>query len=219
MSMLLIPCGFLLACSLTEIPESVVAQATVNGSTLISKGFPEGTIRVDSTTAYVGSEAFVLGGSSRCEFHLYVAADEHRRVLRLYWIQFEGKLPSFIPRSYDYSDEPYRTVIGKHEFFDGVRYYNVAASRPEWNADSDIQRVLNLLEREGYHLNDDVMRIRLVRLDESKQQELMVIYLEDLAQHGLSLAAFEGASGALKWQEASEGLRTRSLAGLIVDME
>jgi hypothetical protein len=190
----------------------LIPQVTVEGTTLVSKGFPEGTITVDTMLTYVGGETFILYEVARCEIHLYAEADESGRILRLYWFQFEGYLPSIIPRSYDYSDDPYRTMIGKHEFFDSVRYFNVAASRDDWSDDSDNMHVLRLLERKSYRLNDDMMRIRLVRLDEGNEQELMIEYMEDLDQHGLSLTDFEGTGGNLEWKEAYEGLRTRALA-------
>ena len=197
----------------------LVSQVTIEGATLVSKGFPEGTITVDTRWTYVGGETFILYEVARCEIHLYAEADESGRILRLFWFQFEGYLPSIIPRSYDYSDDPYRTMIGKHEFFDSVRYYNVAASRDNWSDDSDTMHVLRLLERKGYRLDDDMMHIRLVRLEEGNEQELMIIYMEDLGQHGLSLADFEGTGGDLKWREAYEGLRIRALASMKIDMK
>ena len=196
----------------------LVSQVTVEGATLVSKGFPEGTITVDTMLTYVGGETFILYKVARCEIHLYAEADESGRILRLYWFPFESYLPSILPRSYDYSDDPYRTMIGKHEFFDSVRYYNVAASRENWSDDSDTMHVLRLLERKGYRLDDDVMSVRLVRLEEGNEKELMIIYMEDLDQHGLSLTGFEGTGGDLKWKEACEGLRTRALAGMTIDM-
>ena len=197
----------------------MVPQVTVEGATLVSKGFPEGTIIVDSKLVYVGGETFILYDVAHCEIHLNAEADERGRILRLYWFQFEGYLPSTIPRSYDYSKDPYRTMIGKHEFFDSVRYYNVAASQENLSDNSDTMHMLRLLEGKGYHLDEDVMRIRLVRLDESKEQELMIIYMEDLEQHGLSLTDFEGTGGDLKWNHEYEGLRNRALAGMKLDMK
>jgi hypothetical protein len=197
----------------------LVPQVTVEGATLISKGFPEGTVTVDPMLTYVGGETFIFYEVAHCEIHLYAEADESGRILRLYWFQFEGYLPSIIPRSYDYSSDPYRTMIGKQEFFDSVRYYNVVVSRENWSDDSDTMHVLRLLERKGYRLDDDVMSIRLVRLEEGNEQELMIIYMEDLDQHGLSLTDFERAGGDLKWKEAYEGLRTRALAGMTIDMK
>lgn len=74
-----------------ENTESYLApRVTVEGSTLVSKGFPEGTIAVDTSLTYVGGETFILYEVARCEIHLYAEADERGRVLRLYWFQFEG---------------------------------------------------------------------------------------------------------------------------------
>jgi hypothetical protein len=62
------------------------------------------------------------------------------------------------------------------------------------------------------------MRIRLVRLDKEKERELMIVYMEALERHGLSLTDFEGPGGGSKWMEASEALRSRALAGMKIDM-
>jgi hypothetical protein len=210
----------LFVCYTMEDTESLlVPRVTVEGDTLVSKGFPEGTVAVDDVLSYVGGETFILYDAARCEVHLFAEADEGGRVLRLYWFQFEGYLPSAVPRGYDYSGDPCRTIIGMHEFYDSVRYFNVADSRGGWPDDSDTMHVFRLLEREGYRLDGDVMRVRLVRLDQDNQQELMIVYMEDLGQHGLSLTGFEGAGGGLKWKEACKGLRARALAGMKMDMK
>jgi len=195
------------------------AKVNVHGNTLASTGFPEGTITVDAGLTYVGGEAFILYDVARCEIHLYAEADERGRVLRLYWFQFEGYLPSATKRSYDYSGDPHRTVIGGHMYYDSVRRYNVEAMRGGWGDDSDTMHVVRLLEREGCRLKGDVMRIRLVRLDDEKERELMIVYMEALERYGLSLSDFEGAGGDFKWREAVEALRSRALAGMKIDMK
>ncbi len=196
----------------------IVPRVNVEGSTLVSIGFPEGTIKVDPGLSYVGGETFILYGVARCEIHLYVEADERGQVQRLYWFQFEGYLPSASPRGYDYSADPYRTVIGGHEFYDSICYYNVEAVRGGWGDDSDTMHVVRLLQWEGYRLEGDVMSIRLVRLDESGKRELMIVYMEALERRGLSLTDFEGPGGDSKWMAASEALRSRALAGMKIDM-
>jgi hypothetical protein len=206
-------------CSVRKTEPHPAPRVNVEGNTLASRGFPEGTITVDAGLIYVGGETFILYDVAHCEIHLYAEADESGRVQRLYWFQFEGYLPSASPRGYDYSGDPYRTMIGGHEFYDSVRHYNVAASRDGWPDDSDAMHVVRLLERKGYRLEGDVMRVRLVRLDEGKEQELMIVYMEALDQHDLSLTDFEGPGGDSKWREASEALRTRALAGMKIDMK
>lgn len=198
---------------------SLEPHVNVEGSTLVSTGFPEGTITVDDGLTYVGGETFILYDVARCEIHLYAETDERGRVQRLYWFQFEGYLPSASTRRYDYSGDPHRTMIGGHEFYDSIRHYNVAAARGGWPDDSDTMHVVRLLEWKGYRLDGDVMRIRLIRLDESSGQELMIVYMEALDQHGLSLTDFEGPGGDSKWREASESLRTHALTGMKMDMK
>ena len=191
-------------------------QASVDGQRLVSEGFPIGTIQFDSTLTYVGSETFVLYGIARCEIHLFADADENRQVERLYWMQYEGYLPSLMPRKYNYSDEPYRTEIGGKTFFDGVNSYDVATSRPDWRQDSDIEHVFQLLDREGYQFNTEVMRIRLVHLDEKRKNELMIMYVEALQPHGLSITDLEDAEGNPTAESTNiyEQLRNRALSGM-----
>jgi len=198
---------------------SLESRVKVEGSTLVSTGFPEGTITVDVGLTYIGGEAFILYEAARCEIHLYAEADERGRVFRLYWFQFEGYLPSATKRSYDYSGDPHRTVIGGHEFYDSVRRYNMEAVRGGWGDDSDTMHVMRQLEREGCRLKGDVMRIRLVRLDDEKERELMIVYTEALERHGLSLSDFEGLCGYSKWRKAGEALRSRALAGMKIEMK
>ena len=206
----------LLGCQGADNREQYLAfQASVHGQQLLSNDFPVGSLTFDSTLTYVGSESFILYDVARCEIHLYADADDNRRVNRMYWIQYESYLPSLLPKRYDYSEDPYRTEIGGREFYDSVNYYNVALSKKEWREDSDIMHVFKLLAREGYNLDSDVMRIRLVHLDKSKKKELMIMYIEAMDRQGLSIKAF-GKEGKMskKWEEVSRGLRERALAGI-----
>lgn len=200
-----------------DIESYLAYQATVEGQELVSTGFPAGTIRFDSSLVYVGSDSFILYDIARCEIHLFAEADENKQVNRLYWIQYEGYLPSLMPRSYDYSGEPFRTEIGGKTFYDSVNYYNVENSMPDWREDSDIMHVFMLLEREGYQLKEDVMRVRLVHLDEGEKNELMVIYIEPMKNAGTTIEQL-GPDGKRSetWYEVSDALRDRALADMAV---
>ena len=201
--------------SAVDLEQYLSYQATVDGQHLVSKGFPAGSIQFDSTLAHVGSETFILYGIARCEIHLYAKANDAGEVGQLYWIQYEGYLPSLIPRSYDYSEEPYRTEIAGKTFFDSANYYNIDANMPDWSDDSDIKHVFNMLEQEGYQLNGDAMRIRMVLLDESQKNELMIMYMEPMESSGLSIQSL-GPDGKTSqaWKDASQALRTRALSGM-----
>ncbi len=75
--------------------------------------------------------------------------------------------------------------------------------------------VFDLLAREGYTMDTDVMRVRLVHLNESRAKELMIMYVEAMDSQGLNIAALgeAGKDGSL-WREASDALRARAQAGM-----
>ena len=59
---------------------------SVQAHGLQRRGSPEVTVRVPRSARYVGGEHFTLYGNADCELHLFVEADAHRHVQRLYWI-------------------------------------------------------------------------------------------------------------------------------------
>lgn len=207
------------ACGETDYSEYLEYQTKLHGTQqLVSKEFPQSTITMDSSFTYVGAETFILYDVARCEIRLFVDADSNKAVNRLYWIQYEGYLPSLWPHWYEMDGEPYRTRIGGREFYDGVNFYTVDSSRHLWEADSDIGRVFAMMEAKGYTLDSEVMRIKLLHLNEDADKELMLMYNERMSSHGLTIASF-GDSGkeSEKWEAVSEDLRRRALAGMKID--
>jgi hypothetical protein len=204
-------------------------QASVQGNTITSRDFPVGSLLFDPALTYAGSQSFILYNVARCEIHLFIEADEQGQFKRLYWVQYEGYLPDhLLPERqdesrdyrYDYSGDPDRTDIGGQTFYDSSHYYHLAISeadlaKEDSPEDSDSLHVFRLLARAGYTIDAEVMFIRLVHLDPSRKKELMVIYIEALAQHGLSIDAFgEDGEKSEQWQAAKQELRARALAGM-----
>jgi hypothetical protein len=193
----------------------VNSQGRVQGQTITSTGFPQGSITFDSSFTYVGVDTFVLYDVARCEIHLFAQADSARNVQRLYWVQFEGYLPG-IDDTYNYSNDPRRTLINGFTFYDRPRYYNSEAAAANRRKGSDGEHMMKLLERNGYRITGDLMTLRLVRLDPSSRNELMIIYAEDLGLHGLSVAELERSPQT--WEAVTDGLRTRALTGMTMTM-
>ncbi|MGH1362210.1 MAG: hypothetical protein ACRBF0_01555 [Calditrichia bacterium] len=218
MLLLLFPL-LLASCGETDYSKYLEYQTELKETNqLVSSGFPESTITFDSSFVYVGAETFILYDIARCEIHLFVDADSNKIVNRLYWMQYEGYLPSLWPHWYEYEDEPFRTMIGGKEFYDGVNFYTVDSSRQHWSRDSDIGRVFALMESNGYTLDSEVMRIRLVHLDEEEDDELMIMYIERMSSHGLTIASFgENGRESERWKVVSQGLRERVLAGMDIE--
>lgn len=195
-------------------------QASITENTVTSSDFPEGTITIDTSFVYVDSEAFILYEVATCEIHVFVDANASGIVERMYWIQYEGYLPGLFPRRYDYSDESYRVSYDGREFFEGVNFYNVPDDRPSWRKGSDIGHVFDLLHRNDYSMEVDVMRVRQVLLDDDRKRELMIMYIENLATRGLSVATF-GVDGIRsdEWVQASADLRERARSGLTIQFD
>lgn len=128
----------------------------------------------------------------------------------MYWIQFEGYLPSNT-HTYDYKS-PKTVKIGGLDFFADAYARNIKANpgRP----DSDGSRARAFLAGKGYILgSDEVLSQRLVHLvDQSKRSELMIIYLEDLGPMKLTAADLaKGGKAAGEWEATSAKLLERAL--------
>jgi hypothetical protein len=79
--------GFLVA-------QSVRAERKVEGNLITSERDPHVLIQLPKSVQYVGADRWVLYGIADCELHAFVDADPQRNVQQLYWVQFEGYLPT-----------------------------------------------------------------------------------------------------------------------------
>jgi hypothetical protein len=208
------------ACAQTNRPPEVkglaaVEQAArrVEGRELISAARPAVRIKFDEAFKYVGTQKFTLYDVAHAEQHFFVDADPDGLIRRLYWVQFEGYLPDN-KHTYDY--EMKETLnLGGFAFGTDARAAKIpaGAQRP----DSDGGRAQSFLESKGYRMaSDEVLMRRFVHLlDESKRDELLVIYVEDLKGTGHTAAELsEKGSAASKWDEVSKGLLKRALSGM-----
>jgi hypothetical protein len=185
----------------------------VNGQTLTSTHLPAVRIKFDKSFKYVGNQSFVLYDVANTEQHFFVDADKQGRIKRMYWVQFEGYLPSNT-HAYDYKAT--KTVkVGGLNFIADAQARNISGN--PGRADSDGSRARAFLQSKGYRMaSDEVLWQRLVHLiDESKRNELMIIYLEDLSGMGLTAAdlAPQG-SAASRWDEISKGLLERAVKSM-----
>jgi hypothetical protein len=190
-------------------------KRSVQGQVLTSTGMPAVRLTFAKEFKYVGSQSFILYGVAKAEQHFFVEADEQSRIRRLYWVQFEGYLPSNT-HTYRYQS-PKKVNLGGLEFFADAYARNSKASpgRP----DSDGSRARTFLAEKGYRMaSDDVLSQRLVHLvDEAKRNELMIIYMEDLS--GMNLTAADlvpGGKAAAQREEILKGLLERAVKGIEV---
>ena len=188
---------------------------TADGDTLSSPELPKAKLKFKKPFKYVGGHTFILYDVARAEQHFYVDADKDGNVSRLYWVQYEGYLPSNT-HSYDYSKSK-QVMIGGLQFAadSAPRRYDPADARPN----SDRAKAIELLTAKGYKIaSSDVMTQRLVNMTTpDNRNELMIIYLEVLTPTGFT-AADLGPNGkaADKWPELSAELLLRAKEGFDV---
>jgi hypothetical protein len=171
-------------------------------------------VRVPKAATYVGSDRFDLEGIADAEMHVFVEADASKRVKKLYWIQFEHYWPSKPDLTHDYTGDRRTQHWGTTTW---VRTGLGAASEPP-RAGSDTEHVRTILERAGYKRPAEMMNVRLVQLLDDPQgtghgrDELMLIYGEDLAPTGKTLAELttDGKPNAA-WQPLEQPLIDRAV--------
>jgi len=214
-------CGLTLApATAAASPKSAHARDTtaaparkVKGRVLTSAAMPAVRIEFGKGFKYAGGHSFILYDVARAEQHFFVDADKQGRVRRMYWVQFEGYLPT---NSHAYKYKVTKTVnVGGLDFVADAYPRNIKTNpnRP----DSDGARARDFLAAKGYRMaSDDVLSQRLVHLiGEPKRDELMIIYLEDLGAAGLTAADYApGGREAASWGAASSALLERATKGL-----
>jgi hypothetical protein len=208
-------------------PQATPAQAPpvtrkVSGRTLTSDEAPPVRIEFGPEFKYAGAQSFVLYDVANAEQHFFVDADARGAVRRLYWVQFEGYLPTN-QHKYNYKSKNVVNVGGLDFFADSqARQIPAppadAAPRPA-NKISDGDHARAFLAAKGYRLaSNEALWQRLVHMtDASNRSELMIIYLEDLSGMGLTAADLnEGGKAAARWESVSKDLLERARKGMTI---
>ena len=186
----------------------------IDGQTLSSSDIPKVKLKFDRGFKYAGTQSFVLYDVANAEQHFFVDASGDGRIKRLYWIQFEGYLPN---NSHTYRYQPNKVVkIGHLEFIADAYARNIK-NAPN-RSGSDGSRAQEFLKSKGFTIGDEIIMQRLVHLtDDTKRNELMIIYLEDLGAQGMTAAELApGGSKAANWSAVSDALLARAIKGMKV---
>ena len=196
------------------------AQATrperkVEGSVITSERDPRVRIHLPNSAQYLGADRWVLYDMADCELHTFVDADPQKNVQRLYWVQFEGYLPTKPELKHTY-DSPRHANLGGMDFYVDTW---VRARDAEMQPGSDLEHILALIHTRGYRMPAGMMYVRLVHLlDEQKRKELMIIYGENVAESGLTAVELRpGGKGHGQWPSIEKGLLERAEKSVTIE--
>lgn len=166
-------------------PTALQAQRTVEGNRLISTALPNAVLEAGPGLVYAGTQTFELYGVANAEQHFFVELDG-TRIKRLLWIQFEG-YHATNTNTYNYRDE---TVEHSGRTWHR-RISAMSGPPPESRPNSDGARMRDFLRSKGWTMASELMLERLVwLLDAPPRNELMIIYMEDVAGGKLTEAEF-----------------------------
>ncbi|HKP70265.1 MAG TPA: hypothetical protein VJV05_13340, partial [Pyrinomonadaceae bacterium] len=189
------------------------ALREAKGHVLRSKSTPAVDLEFGKDFKYIGGHKFVLYDVANAEQHFFVDADKDGRVKRLYWIQFEGYLPSNT-KTYDYKGTKTVNIDGLDFIADSwARNLKATPGRP----DGDGARGRAFIESKGFKLaSDDMITQRLLHfILPDRRNELMVIYMEDMSPLGLmAVDVNKGGKAEAKWNEIAAGLLSRAQKGM-----
>lgn len=205
---------FLLA-SCTRAQTVPPISRTVSGQVLTSKTTPTVRLEFDPAFKYAGAQSFVLYEVANAEQHFFVDADKDGRIKRFYWIQFEGYLPA---NEHTYNYKSAKVVnAGGYDFVVDTYARSVKAGDPG-RPNSDGARARAFFASKGFQMpGPEVVYVRLVQVDDARRNELMVIYMEDLSEQGLTAADLaEGGEAHGRWAEVEKGILERALKGMKV---
>jgi hypothetical protein len=183
-------------------------ERTVKANLITSESNPRLQIELPKQVTYLGGDRWVLYDVADCEVHIFVEADAHKVVRRMYWVQFESYLPSKPGLKYDYASNPRQRI-------DGMDFYVKARFGPTDDmvkVGSDAEHVRQLIRAGGYTMPPGMLNVRLVHLpDEHKRQELMIIYAEDTAFAGVAWTdLLPGGKAADQWPDIQKALEKRA---------
>src|SRR4030095_10231958 len=152
--------------------ETAMPERKIDNNAIISERDPKLRIELPASVQYVGADRWILYEIADCELHAFVEADEQKNVQRLYWIQFEGHIPS-PPELHHKYDSPRHATIGGLDFYvDTWTSSQDDKSKPG----SDSEHIRRLIASRGDKMPANAMCLRLVHLlDEAKRKELMII--------------------------------------------
>jgi hypothetical protein len=187
-------------------------MAQDSGLGLQSSRWPPAAVTIGGEFTILGMDRIEIGAAGA---DIFVAVDTvGGKVRRFYWVQFEG-FPAGSGFDYDYSNLPYADSVDGLLFHSDTRYGAYSAS--EIQNERDTGTVVGMLRDNGFDVPAPMMRIRMVALDESRENELMIIYLESLEAQGLSQDDLDADPDL--WSDVSDSLRRRAIEGFSLDYD
>jgi uncharacterized protein (TIGR02246 family) len=173
----------------TDVSSNSGRGRSVNKNTVVSLKNPPLRIDVDEQLQNVGILNFPLKNVAQVERYVYARHDESKRIQRLFIAQFESFLPD-INGTYKFQViNP--TKFGNFNYQTDIGIFNFA-ERIAQSPGAEAEHTKALLDKSGLKADDDFLVARFARItSDDKRSELILFYLENLKDSGLTRADIE----------------------------
>jgi hypothetical protein len=204
-----------ISCCAFFATQNEAPERWVERNTITSEHDPKLQIRLPESVRYLGADRWVLCGIADCELRAFVQADEQKNVQELYWVQFEGYIPTRPDLHHKY-DSPRHATIGGLDFYVDTWPRSIGEKT---ESGSDREHIDALIRAKSYKIPANMMYVRLVHLlDLEKRKELMIIYGEDLASSGFTAPDLhEGGKAVDHWPALENGLIERAKTKIVLE--
>jgi hypothetical protein len=156
-------------------------HAHVNDNVFVSDNLPKLALKLDPKFQYVGSFPFDISGLAGGYRYVWGETDGSKHLRRVFIVQAEGYYPGN-NGTYKYGT-PHPATLGGEAYEHGLYIYdNDQSAREDPGKEADLTRKF-MLEK-GYDWEPQLVMSRFARVvDESKKNEIIFFYLENLKDY------------------------------------
>ncbi|MEP1094864.1 MAG: hypothetical protein ABJG78_07115 [Cyclobacteriaceae bacterium] len=188
-----------------DLRNTEALSRSVRDNVLVSADLPEIKMKINDEFEFVGSFYFEIVANSEeyaedvrgktvaaGDRFVFVAADEKKKVEKLFIIQLEGFLPS-LDFIYNYNFDN-AEFIGENKYLNNTWFYDSSESAKQ-NPNGEGALTTKFLEEKGFRLENHVMMSRFVGLaSEDRKNEIIIFYIEMLnSETGYTLDEYENS--------------------------
>ncbi len=166
---------------------------------------------------YIGNQEIVIYDCAKV-FHYvftnyYTNKQKERHISKLFFLQHEYFLPK-VNKSYKYESMDILELGGilwqRDNFIDRTTY-------DDWEPNSDVFQLITFVEKNKYIFPSMVFTNRLVTmLNEEKNQELLILYLEEIVEEKWKKLRSNGQLVDFQWKKEQIELQKRALSSFTV---
>ena len=174
-------------------------------------------LKVSDDFEYIGNQEINIYDNAKAFHYIFASYNIHQRrekcISKLFFLQYEYYL-SEVEKSYNYESSDiieFGGILWQNDNFIDRTMYN------DWKPNSDVFQLITFLEKKKFAFPQMVLTNRLVTmLDEKKNQELLILYVEEITMDKWKKLFLNDKLIDHQWQKEKIDLKKRSLSAFSI---